>query len=1063
MTCRSLVRHAASGRFIAALVALALTGCGALAAAAAGDLDPSFDGDGKVITDFSGQNDAAQGLAIQPDGKIVAAGTSGNDFALARYCPDGRLDDGASCGAGGFGSGGKVTTDFGREEKGQAVALQSDGKIVVAGTTNSLDVPPSLVEFALARYCADGRLDDGVNCGPGGFGTGGKVTTAFATAVRGKALAIQTDGRIVVVGDRQIGASHDFALARYCSDGRLDDGASCGPGGFGTGGKVTSDLGGNDMANAVALQGTPQRIVVAGASGTDFAVARFLASGTLDSGFGSGGRTITDFGASDLGHGVSIQADSKVVVAGTTATAGMTPTSSIAIARYSANGVLDAGFGTGGKVTTGFLDKLAKGLALAIQSDGKLVVAGEAGAPAVANDFAVLRYCADGRLDDGVSCGPDGFGSGGKVTTDFGGSDSGNAVAIQVDAKIVVAGIASAGGASDLDFALARYLATPTATPTPSASPTATATRTSTATPTGTTPWTGTATPTGTAPWTGTPTPTGTVMPSATATPEATGTPTNTASATGTHTPTPTATPSRTATGMPTPTPTGVLSPTPTNTPTATPTMPVSATSTSTRTPTPTGTAGTPTATPTGTIRTPTATPTGTLRTPTATPTGTLRTPTLTPIGGTSVPPPTCPAPADVGLVVHAVNEAHRVQLEAVLPVHRTRWQQQSGKTLVYRVYGPADDARLPYREWLMDRMANGFASPGFCAVSTVVGASFNDMAALRDGLLPLDGYVAGGTVRPADFLPTAWALARMPQGGVERSLGLPWLRAGCVESYTNLAIPRAAAGAPATAYSLVDFLVQETAQRLNYEYPASIASNGARLAFPTLSGPYVAGGWVPSPCPSVPLQVPDPRAVHDAVSVAAVAAQYLAQVWRDRKAYDYSTGPDVAEVLYVTPGEGRTDRVEIAAVKADVSFPVDGPAMDAYLARPEGMLVGQISLYAPGSVPMTPTPMPTAVPWPNRLYLPWAELAWQVGRPHPYRFYAVLWETEGGQRRMRLVRPDGSEVDAATASAETGLDMEFEPPIPSESTVSAVCSEEPGSKKICWKVDRLKGCVKIK
>jgi uncharacterized delta-60 repeat protein len=1016
MTCRSLVRHAASGRFIATLVAVVLTGCGTLAAAAAGDLDPSFDGDGRVITDFSGQNDAAQGLAIQPDGKIVAAGTAGNDFALARYCADGRLDDGASCGPGGFGSGGKVTTDFGQEDKGQAVAIQADGKIVVAGTTSSLDVPPTLVDFSLARYCPDGRLDNGANCGPGGFGSGGKVTTAFGSAARAKGLAIQADGRIVVVGNRQVGASNDFALARYCPDGRLDDGASCGPGGFGSGGKVSSDLGGNDVANAVALQGSPQRIVVAGASGIDFAVARYLANGTLDAGFGTGGKAITDFGATDSGHGVIIQPDEKVVVAGTSASAGMNPSSNVAVARYSANGILDSGFGTGGKATTGFLDKQAKGLALAIQTDSKLVVAGEAGITAVANDFALVRYCPDGRLDDGTNCGLGGFGAGGKVTTDLGGSDSGNAVAIQTDAKIIVAGTANAGGTSDYDFALARYeaIATPTSTATPSAT------------------WTSTSTPTPTS------TSTSTVAPTPTRTP--------TASATSVDTATPTVLGSATATPTSTTTPTGTL-----------------------RTPTPTapGTLRTPTPTTTGTLRTPTPTATGTLRTPTSTAISTTRTPTVTPGGGTSVTPPatppTCPSPADVGLVVHAMNEAHRAQLEAVLPVHRASWQQQSGKTLVYRVYGPADDARLPYREWLMDRMANGFASQGFCAVSTVVGASFNDMAALRDGLLPLDGYVASGTVRPADFLPTAWALARMPQGGVERSLGLPWLRAGCVESYTNLAIPRAAAGVPATAYSLVDFLVQEVSQRLNYEYPASIASNGARLAHPTLSGPYAAGGWVPSPCPSVPLQAPDPRAVHDAVSVAAVAAQYLAQVWRDRKASDYSTGPDVAEVLYVTPDEGRTDRVEIAAVKADVSFPVDGPAMDAYLARPEGMLVGQISLYAPGTVPMTPTPAPTAVPWPNRLYLPWAELAWQAGRPSPYRFYAVLWDTEGGQRRLRLVRPDGSEVDAATVSAETGLDMEFEPPIPSESTVSAVCSEEPGSKKICWKVDRLKGCVKIK
>lgn len=491
------------------------------------------------------------------------------------------------------------------------------------------------------------------------------------------------------------------------------------------------------------------------------------------------------------------------------------------------------------------------------------------------------------------------------------------------------------------------------------------------------------------------------------------------------------------------------------------------------RTPTPTGTLHTPT--PTGTFRSPTPTVTGTLRTPT--PTGTSRTPTATSAT------PSCPAPADVGLVVHAVNEAQKAQLEAVLTVHRTAWQQQSGRTLVYRVYGPADDARQPYREWLKSAMVNGFAGPGFCATSFVIGASFDDLAVLRDGLVALDGFIAGGGMQPADFLPTAWALTRMPQGGAEVGVALPWLRAGCVESYTNLAIPRASAGAPATAYSLVDFLVREPAQRVNFENPAAIAANGARLAYPTLREPYAAGGWVPPPCASFALPAPDPRAVHDAVGIAGIAAQYLAKVWHDRKADDYSDGPDVAEVLYVTPGKGTaatgtsgvgtlgegmsdmetSDWVQIAAVKADVRVPIDGAAMDAYLARPEGMLVGQISLYAPGSVPLTPTPVPTAVPWPNRIYLPWSELAWQATRPNPYRFYAVLWESQGGERRLRLVRPDGSEADAAAAAAETGLDLAFEAPIPSESTVAAVCSEEPGSKKICWKVDRVKGCITIK
>src|SRR4051794_23755500 len=162
---------------------------------APGDLDVSFSGDGKQTTDFGG-SDAATSVAVQTDGKIVVAGSSGGNFALARYGADGTLD--AS-----FSGDGLVTTDLGGTDAGQDVAIQADGKIVVAGSSGG--------SFAVARYTAAGGLDTS-------FSGDGLQTTDFGAAAGGTAVAIQADGRIVVGGS----SGGDFALARYDAQGGLD-------------------------------------------------------------------------------------------------------------------------------------------------------------------------------------------------------------------------------------------------------------------------------------------------------------------------------------------------------------------------------------------------------------------------------------------------------------------------------------------------------------------------------------------------------------------------------------------------------------------------------------------------------------------------------------------------------------------------------------------------------------------------------------------------------------------------------------------------------------------------
>jgi uncharacterized delta-60 repeat protein len=405
--------------------------------AAAGDLDPSFGSGGKVNTDFAGLFDEAQSLAVQIDGKIVAAGSaqtspSNSDFALVRYNPDGSLDPA-------FGSGGKVTTDFfGSSDFAYAVTLETSGKIVAAGSAFNANGTNS--NFAVARYNANGSLDSS-------FGSGGKIVTDFFGLFdEAHAIKIQPDGKIVVAGLCAIGSGFDFGLARYNVNGSLDST-------FGSGGKVNTDFSGDsDAAYGIALQ-PDGKIIVAGTGGspTDFALARYNTDGSLDSTFGVSGRVITDFGGFDEARALALQPNGKAIAAGLTSNG---PSSSFALARFNSDGSLDSAFGAGGKTTTTFGGLGQRASAVALQFNGKIVAAGVAflGPPmAGTSAFALARYNSNGNLDST-------FGSGGKVLTSFGIFDKANAVALQMDGRIVAAGSANnTRFANGGDFALARY------------------------------------------------------------------------------------------------------------------------------------------------------------------------------------------------------------------------------------------------------------------------------------------------------------------------------------------------------------------------------------------------------------------------------------------------------------------------------------------------------------------------------------------------------------------------------------------------------------------------------
>jgi uncharacterized delta-60 repeat protein len=403
-----------------------------------GSLDTSFEG-GIVTVPVGESDDYAYAMAVQPDGKIVLAGRSYEnlgDFAVVRLERDGKLDKS-------FGDGGKVIVDFGEgADVARAVAIQKDGKIVVAGST---DGGATKLDFGLIRLNRNGSLDEG-------FGDGGKVVTSFSDdADTAYAMLIQEDGKIVVGGDAQGGTSEtglDFALARYNEDGSLDED-------FGEGGKVMTpiaDGAGRDSIYALSFQEVDGelRIVAVGGEG-DFSVARYNEDGSLDIDFGEGGKVSGIYGSSiGAAHAVAVDEKNRVVVAGHSM-------NDFALVRLTADGELDEKFGDEGRVSTALNEgNWDRAQGLAIEPNGKLVVAGWVyEGNGSAGNFALLRYDASGELDPG-------FGDEGVVITEVVGPmkrDEATAVLLQTDERVptVRALVAGWANVSAADFAVARY------------------------------------------------------------------------------------------------------------------------------------------------------------------------------------------------------------------------------------------------------------------------------------------------------------------------------------------------------------------------------------------------------------------------------------------------------------------------------------------------------------------------------------------------------------------------------------------------------------------------------
>ncbi len=420
-----------------------------MAQATDGDLDPTFGTGGTLMTDLNRSTDIANTVAIQADGKLIVVGQtyknndfSNEDFAVARYNTDGTLDTT-------FGNGGRVRTDFpGLAAVPSAVVIQADGKIVVAGGAFPLFTFAG--DFKVVRYNPNGSLDRS-------FGSGGIVTTTFPEGSYAFDVALQPDGKIVAAGTVFVNfipgesSDTDFALARYNTDGTPD--AT-----FGNGGQVSTDfLGFEDDAFSILIQPDGKIVAVGSANDPatfyDFAAARYLSNGTIDTTFGVAGKVRTDFGDQnfDRARSAALQADGKIVAAGF-AISQNGGVQNFAVARYTSNGILDTTFSGDGKTQIDFGNCCQSATKVLLQSDGKIITVGGSNGESGEDDFLLARLNSRGSLDAT-------FGIGGKVRTSFGDLNGGaNGAALQSDGKIVAVGFQATFSNQWSNFALARYL-----------------------------------------------------------------------------------------------------------------------------------------------------------------------------------------------------------------------------------------------------------------------------------------------------------------------------------------------------------------------------------------------------------------------------------------------------------------------------------------------------------------------------------------------------------------------------------------------------------------------------
>lgn len=440
-----LLRAAAMFWLLAASVVLATPGQPGTLDASWATLSPQ--GAGKLLTSFGNSNDVSQAMVLQPDGKVIQVGhcnasTNGSilSVCIARFLANGTPDTSFN------GSGQIKATYNGATEFGPvAAALRSDGKLVVAGRC----VPVSASAFCLLRFTGSGALDTGF--GNGGFAHGGAFATGGQSASQ---MTLQPDGKIIVVGSCQGASTYDFCVQRFLPDGGIDTSFNNATG------SIIVDMNGNtDFANAVAVQSDGKIVVAGGCSNGGvylYCAIRFLTNGTVDSGFGQSGKFIAT--ASGGAQALALQADGKMLLGGQCShTVGQFLKGDFCVLRISAAGALDTTFGSGGQVLT-TVGSFGNSIdSIAVQADGRIVLAGRCGNGGnnSAADICLQRLSPEGALDTT-------FNGTGVVTTPIG---SGGfyflyspraSVALQADGRILAAS-SCPGGNGDYDFCSVRY------------------------------------------------------------------------------------------------------------------------------------------------------------------------------------------------------------------------------------------------------------------------------------------------------------------------------------------------------------------------------------------------------------------------------------------------------------------------------------------------------------------------------------------------------------------------------------------------------------------------------
>jgi uncharacterized delta-60 repeat protein len=396
-------------------------------------------GDGKLVQPVGTGEDYAQSLVLQPDGRILLAGFSfngtDNDFSLVRFNADGTLD--AS-----FGTAGKVIVPIVGEDQGNAVTLQADGKIVIAGQGQGANA-----DFRVVRLNGDGSPDSS-------FGNQGTALLPVGASDDGSyGLVVLPDGKLVLSG-YSVAANGDFSMIRLNANGSVD--AS-----FGTLGSALFDVGGSSDSGRGVIALPDGHLLMVGNSlnggAYEFSVIRTDANGTLDTSFGNQGKVLMAVGTGyAFSNTLLVQPDAgapqgyRLIVAGHVQNGA---TVDFGVLRLNADGSVDNSFGVAGNgrvlLAAGAGDETVN--ATALQADGKLLIAGR-GIGATNGDYAVMRLTQDGQLD--TTFNPNGPAPGTMLLSLGSGDDVSTGIAVQTDGRIVVSG-ASVDG-TGYDFSVAR-------------------------------------------------------------------------------------------------------------------------------------------------------------------------------------------------------------------------------------------------------------------------------------------------------------------------------------------------------------------------------------------------------------------------------------------------------------------------------------------------------------------------------------------------------------------------------------------------------------------------------